>query len=240
MRQPNEIKYGNGTLRDAIVSHGKWLRCGGGEKLRLGGADLDRVNLHGADLRGADFGWAKLRGTDLSEASLIGAVFTGANLSRAKLRGANLCHADLSAADLTEANLTGADISGANVRGADLRGASMSGAKSSYLTLGYHLACPETGAFDGFKKCRDGVIVKLRIPASAKRSSATTRKCRAEFAKVLSVYGSDEGVSIRDRTVKYRKGETVRCHDWDDDRWNECAGGIHFFLTRAEAEEWLS
>jgi len=28
----------------------------------------------------------------------------------------------------------------------------------------------------------------------------------------------------------------VRCDKWDDDRWNECSGGIHFFLTRAEAE----
>ena len=23
---------------------------------------------------------------------------------------------------------------------------------------------------------------------------------------------------------------------WDEDRWNECANGIHFFITREEAE----
>ena len=99
--------------------------------------------------------------------------------------------------------------------------------------------CPESGAFDAFKKCADGVIVKIRIPAKAKRSSATTRKCRAEFVKVLEVYGADEAYtdSHGPKTV-YKKGEIVRSDSWDDCRWNECSHGIHFFITRAEAEAW--
>ena len=131
------------------------------------------------------------------------------------------------------ANLRGADLSGAYLRGANLRDA-----KSNYLTIGFNLACPDSGSFDGWKKCNDGIIVKVRVPAGARRSSATTRKCRAEYIKVLEVYGADEAVSSWDETTVYRKGETVRAHQWDENRWNECSGGIHFFLTRAEAEAW--
>ena len=151
---------------------------------------------------------------------------------------ANLRGADLSGAYLRGANLRGADLSGANLSGAYLRGANLRDAKSNYLTIGFNLACPDSGSFDGWKKCNDGIIVKVRVPAGARRSSATTRKCRAEYIKVLEVYGADEAVSSWDETTVYRKGETVRAHQWDENRWNECSGGIHFFLTRAEAEAW--
>jgi hypothetical protein len=78
----------------------------------------------------------------------------------------------------------------------------------------------------------------LRIPENAKRSRATTDKCRAEFVEVLEVIGAETGVSWYDERVVYRSGETVRCDEWDDCRWNECAGGIHFFLTREEAKDY--
>ena len=29
------------------------------------------------------------------------------------------------------------------------------------------------------------------------------------------------------------------CHEWDDNRWNECSGGIHFFVNRIDAENYL-
>ena len=38
-----------------------------------------------------------------------------------------------------------------------------------------------------------------------------------------------------DKTFIYRVGEVVTVDDFDDDRWNECAPGIHFFITREEA-----
>jgi hypothetical protein len=33
-------------------------------------------------------------------------------------------------------------------------------------------------------------------------------------------------------------GETIEVKDFDDDRWNECSAGIHFFITRKEAVEY--
>ena len=190
------------------------------------GADLECANLEGAHLEGAHLEGADLEGADLQRANLRGAGLRGANL-----RGANLCGANLRGANLLGANLLGADLQCANLRGAHLEGADLDGVCAARL-----MTCPESGAFDAWKKCNKGVVVKLRIPAKAKRSSATGRKCRAEFAKVLAVFGGEVGVSNHDGKTEYRKGETVHCDNWCEDRWQECAGGIHFFITRAEAE----
>ena len=198
----------------------------------LSGANLTRTNLSGADLRRAD-----LRGADLRRADL-----TRTNLSGADLRGANLSGADLRGADLRRADLRGANLSGADLRRADLRGADLSGANLSGANLNYPIACPEEGSFVAFKKCRDNTIVKLLIPEDAKRCSATSRKCRCNKAIVLSIEDTNGHImeldcvaSKHDQTFIYRVGETASVCDFDENRWNECAPGIHFFITREEA-----
>jgi len=199
--------------------------CTGAVIFTYNGANLYGAALRGANLYGAALRGANLYGADLSETNLY-----GANLSGANLRGANLSGANLRGANLRGADLYGANLSGADLRGADLEGTS--GIKGTYIA-------PETGSFTAWKKCKNGVIVKLRIPAKARRSNATGRKCRADFVKVLQVFGAEEGRSMHDngKTV-YRKGETVHCDTWCEDRWTECGGGIHFFMTREEAESY--
>ena len=198
-----------------------------GERANLCGADLRRADLYEADLRGADLYEADLRG-----ANLYGANLYGANLYGADLYGANLYEADLRGADLYGANLCGANLYGADLYGANLRGANLS----------CPIACPEEGAFIGFKKVVNGYIVKLRIPEDAKRCSATSRKCRCSKAEVLSITtidGKDDGTrevaSKYDSNFIYRVGETVEVADFCEDRWSECSAGIHFFITRTEA-----
>lgn len=135
-----------------------------------------------------------------------------------------------------------ADLWEANLGGADLREANLGGAKNIPFIP---LACPEKGEFVAFKKC-SGYIVELLIPADAKRSSATTRKCRASYAKVLSIttlLGEKvETDSITNTAyspnIVYKVGEFVYPDDFDDDRWNECSHGIHFFINRQEAVEY--
>jgi hypothetical protein len=78
----------------------------------------------------------------------------------------------------------------------------------------------------------------LTVPSKARRSNATGRKCRAEFVKVLDVIGAEVGISKHDGKTEYRKGKIVRCDKWEEDRWIECGGGIHFFITRYEAENY--
>ena len=102
------------------------------------------------------------------------------------------------------------------------------------------MQCPGKGAYIGYKKA-EGKIVELEIQADAKRSSATTRKCRASKAKVLSITSIDgkehfkKAKSSRDNSFVYRVGETVEVKDFDEDRWKECSTGIHHFITREEA-----
>ena len=90
------------------------------------------------------------------------------------------------------------------------------------------------GEIIGWKKCKSDVIVKLRIPADAARSHAFGRKCRAEFVDVIE----GEGISSHDRKTKYAPGLRVTCDKWDENWQEECAGGVHFFITRLEAENY--
>jgi hypothetical protein len=201
------------------------------------------ANLSDANLSGANLSDAYLRGANLSGANLSDANLSGANLSGANLRGANLSDANLSDANLSDANLRAADLRAADLRAADLSYANLSDANLSYaknieIADAITRILPE-GDIIGWKKCNDDVIVKLLIPADAKRSNATGRKCRAEFAKVIEVIGAEYGVTdSHGPTTKYLVDETVRPDKWDDNRWDECSNGIHFFITRYEAEQY--
>jgi len=183
---------------------------------------------------------ADLRNADLSNADLFGANLRGANLFGANLRDADLRNADLSNANLSNANLFGANLRGANLSNANLREASIDQMMWNIYTVFYPLQCPESGSYIGYKKA-SGLVVELEIPADARRSSATSRKCRASKAKVLSITdinGNPAGGQVKsnyDPNFVYAIGETVEVTDFDDNRWNECSTGIHHFITRAEA-----
>ena len=201
----------------------------------LRGAILRDANLRGAYLSGAYLSGANLRGANLRGADLSDAYLSGADLSDANLRGANL-----SGANLRDAILSGTDLSGAILSDANLRGTDLSGAYANENTSMYFPQCPD-GAFVGWKKANK-MIVKLLIPESAKRSSATSLKCRCSEAKVLEIQnldGSDSKLksvpSDRDSSFIYTIGETVKVDVFDENRWNECSTGIHFFISREAA-----
>ena len=222
---------------EAIVrEYGFDCLCGA----NLHGADLSYACLHGADLCGAN-----LHGADLSYANLH-----GANLCDADLRGADLCGANLHGADLSYANLHGANLCDADLRGADLCHADLRDANHVELSIAKTSILPDEGDIIGWKKAitLDGapIIVKLLIPADAQRSNATGRKCRASTARVLDLQDKQGNSLPPDTTAyssfdldfTYQKGETVHVEDFDTDRWDECATGIHFFITRIEAIEY--
>ena len=178
---------------------------------------------------------ANLSGANLSDANLSGAYLSGAYLSGAYLSDANLSGANLSGANLSGAYLSGAYLSGANLSGANLSDANLRDAKDADLAIAMTRILPE-GSLIGWKKCRDRVIVKLRIPEEAKRSHAFGRKCRAEFADVLEVIGAEVGISQHDGETKYIAGQRVTPDAFDEDWMDECSSGIHFFISKAEAE----
>ena len=196
---------------------------------------LEKAAASRADLYGANLYGAYLSGANLSRANLSGANLSGADLSRANLSGA-----DLSGADLSRADLSGADLSGAN-----LSGAYLSGANSADYAIAMTRILPE-GTIIGWKMLRGNVIAKLMIPEYAKRSHAFGRKCRAEFAEVLALFGSDGNelaadiqiASLHDSSFMYKAGEVVKPNLFDENWQDECSNGIHFFITRLEAENY--
>ena len=157
-------------------------------------------------------------------------------------RGLAVKWAVKSGANLSGANLSGAYLSGAHLRGAhlsdaNLRGANLSGAKGADLAVAMTRILPD-GDLIGWKKCRNGVIVKLRIPETAKRSHAFGRKCRAEYADVLEVVGAEVGISSHDNETEYRVGKRIMPDSFDEDWMKECSHGVHFFISRIEAENY--
>ena len=172
------------------------------------------------------------------------ADLSSADLSSADLRSANLSSADLSYADLRYADLSLADLSSANLSLANLRFADLSYAKQNENTSFLNIACPEEGSFIAYKKA-GGKIVKLMVTEDAKRSSATTLKCRASKAQTISIenidgtpYDQNFVSSDYDSSFIYRIGEVVEVTTFDEDRWNECAPGIHFFLSKELAKQY--
>lgn len=205
-------------LKVVLELHKKWLN---------NEADGVRADLYGADLFGVD-----MHGVDLREANMQGVDLRGANMCGANMRGTILCGADMYGANMRGTLLYGADVYRANMRGV-----------KNIPFIPY--ACPEKGEFVAFKKCGE-YIIELLVPADAKRCSGTTRKCRASYAKVLSIttiLGEPAKTTSVINTnhspnVVYKVGELVYPDSFDDNRWNECSSGIHFFVNRQEAVEY--
>jgi hypothetical protein len=142
--------------------------------------------------------------------------------SRANLRHANLRNADLRSANLRNVNLSNADLK-----------------KIKHL---YQLV-PEEGSFIAWKKA-SGCLVKLEIPAKAKRhNSLGGRKCRASYVKTLQIWDSEgnevkECFGSHDNKTLYKVGRLTRPNKYDPNPLEECSHGIHFFISKQEALDW--
>lgn len=255
-----------------LENHKHWLNedCEDWENMRadLSHADLSNIdlsccnlshaNLSNSDLSDTNMCWAKLehtnmnnaylRNTDMVSANLYHAQLSHsdlscANLSHATLRGANLSYCDLELADLSKADLRFAIMSNSNMRKCDMRCSNILHAEMDNIrNLFVPMSCPEYGSFVGWKKAQNNLIVKLLIPADAKRSSATGRKCRCNKAVVLEIQyedgtkaNVDEVCSVYDNSFTYRVGNVVEVDNFYENRYIECAPGIHFFINRQEA-----
>lgn len=194
-------------------------------KISLAFADLTCLDLSGVDLRNADLRWADLSDTNLLGADLRCSILNNVDLRNTDLRGANLLGAELDNADLDEVDLSNTKID-------------------------YPTGLPES-EFIAWKKVyyrkkKIGVIIKLKILEDSKRSRATTDKCRCDKALVLEIQNFDgsksdltEVVNTNYKKCTYKVGEIVEADSWDENRFNECSHGIHFFLDRERALEYF-
>ena len=216
----------------------------------LKNAHLAHACLKYADLSHADLSHSDLIKSNLSYANLCNTFLNGAYLGKAKLVGANMSESFIRGAILYEANLSFANLTNAELFDARLRGADLSNVILDNVK-GLNDQCPKEGSFIGWKICiplagdyftNNYYVVKLEILADAKRSSATTNKCRCSKAKVLEIQNLngtkadiDEVCSIQDHSFKYKVGEIVEVPDFDERYWIQCASGIHFFMDRITA-----
>lgn len=111
-----------------------------------------------------------------------------------------------------------------------------------------NMKCPRYDRIIGYKiiidcDCTKFLLATLEIPTGVKRSSAIGNKCRCEYAKVLSIMdengnkydiGRSTMVEIGNQ-LTYKVGEYVYADSFDENRFHECAPGIHFFMTPEEA-----
>ena len=178
------------------------------------------------NLKSANLEKAQLQGVDLRRANLQDANLQDADLRRANLQDADLRRANLQDADLQDANLQDADLRKANLQDADLQDANIIDAIFSPFQI------PE-GELIVYKRIKE-MLIQLRIPREAKRTAClVNRKCRAEYAIVENI-----AYSIEHKGCFYAIEKKVIPDGYDDDIRVDCTYGIHFFLTKEEADKW--
>ena len=222
-------------LDELLIKHNLWLAGeAGGKRAILFEYDLRNIIMRNCDLRRCVMSKCDMRDCIISNCELSGSGMLGSDMRNCNIGKCDMRNCTISKCDLSNCNISKCDLSGS-----DLSNCNTSGAK-----IFFPIACPEEGEFIGFKKVND-LVVKLKITEDAKRCSATSRKCRCSKAIVLSITNIDgtesdktEVASDHDGAFIYRVGETVEEPKFCEDRWNECSEGIHFFITRKEAEDY--
>jgi uncharacterized protein YjbI with pentapeptide repeats len=220
------------------------------------GADLRFANLKEANLSEANLNYAYVCNADLRFANLKGAHLYYADLFKANLYGADLSNTDFSYAKFNGTDLSCTNLSGANLRCADFSYADLSNSvfHNTLINQAYFITAKNipplpmnlpSGEFIGWKAFPNDLIAKLKILKDSKRSQATTNKCRCDKALVLefqNINGSKadlvEYTNTKFIKCTYKVGEVVYADSWDNNRWNECSHGIHFFMDRETAVDY--
>ena len=223
-------------IRDGSITYSKLTH------VQADNADFTHCCMRDNSCENASFNGSRFVTADLYDSS-----FRGADLRNCNLMGANIDHVHFENADLSCVNLeftehsywayfNGADMLGIDIDGTPIDDEAVKGAKNLFVPM----VCPEEGSFIAWKKCRDARIVKLQVTENALRTGGSRYFCRASEVMVLEVFDSngkcDEAVSIDDETLIYRKGELVKDEEEFDPSLLHDGAGIHFFITRAEAE----
>lgn len=205
---------------------------------------LENMNLENFDLSNRDFSYSNfinvnLKGVDFSFSNLENSLLDDCNLENVNFICSNLQHSSL-----RRVNMKNANIKEANLYAAVLEEANLKNITYDEKTKYFRLYCPEEGAFIAYKKGLNNRIIKLLIPGDAKRVSATRNCCRCDKAKVLEIsdYENkkyyDEAWSTVVEDFCYKLGEWVYAENFNEDRWYDSTGGIHFWMTREEAKKY--
>lgn len=122
-----------------------------------------------------------------------------------------------------------------DLRGADLRDADLRGAEGNLIE--YRKGKILTKDIIGYKKCIGNEIVTLKIPRGSIVFSINGNKCRSNQAEVIGIDGGNRAFSSY-KYMSYYAGDKITVYDFNCEYNVECAEGIHFFMTREEAENY--
>ena len=203
---------------------------------------LENMNLENYDLSDMNFSHSNFINANLSNVNFYSSQLVNVLLDDCNLQNANLKNANLERASLRRVNLTYADIRGAKLYAAVLENAILDNIIFDDKTENFRIHCPEQGAFVAYKKGLDNLIIKLLIPSDARRVSSTMNCCRCDKAKVLEIKNFegtkffDEAWSTVAENFCYKLGEWVYAENFNEDRWYDSTGGIHFWMTEDEAK----
>lgn len=148
-------------------------------------------------------------------------VFSESTLSLCSFRNSSIMRSDFRTAKFIE----GIRFEGAGIESSYLP-------EEYYRILGKVLAEP----IIGYKKTREGVVIKAEIPAGAIVFSINGTKCRTNRAKIIDMNGHTVLHSGFDFRFAYTLGQEIEILDFDPCYSHECAPGFHFFMTEEEAK----
>lgn len=205
------------------------------------GCVIEQSNFSYSDLLGASFFDCTFKNVIFHHANLCNTSFVNCIFENCAFQASNMFNCNLERCSFTSTNLCFTNLTKASICSCDMRDM-----ETNEATMGFHNTCPEEGAFIGWKRVRDNKFVKLWISDEARRSSSTSRKCRCDKAFVLGIYDENKMFlpnvtrvySIHDESFVYEVNKVAHVDDFNENRWQECASGIHFFMTFEEAKQY--
>lgn len=199
---------------------------------------FEKLSLANADLRVSVFKNCIFIDCDFSYSNMSGIRFYNCQFVNCRF-----VRSDLFVAKINKSKFINCNFRTANFCKAEISDTKFENCEYNHMTAFFKNHCPEEGEFIGYKTVKD-FIIKLIIPEEAKRSSATSGKCRCSFAKVLEIKNIENGENVNSVTnTKFNKeteyiiNKYVYPDSFDENRFNECSNGIHFFMSEYEALE---
>lgn len=208
------------------------------------GCLLDNVVFKNCNLKNADIRYSKFINTNF-----VNCDFKNVNVKCSKIINTNFMNCNFSNGKFfDDCKFINSNLSTCNIKNADFDDSAF----TNTIMPNYPMTCPEKGSFIGYKKVCDinsykRYILKLEIPEDARRSSATNNKCRCDKVKVLEIQNLNGSIakniikarSIYNNEFIYKLNKITREPKFNTCRWNECAAGIHFFVNRKDAVNYL-
>lgn len=179
------------------------------------------------------------RTSEIFTSSFEKAYITGCDTNRSSIFNANFFEASVKWSDFFLSVFRNCNFANSLWRNSSLFAADFIDCRLSPELTNLLTTAPK-GRFTGWKKLRNDYTAKLLIKGDVVGS--TTRKYRTNAARVIAIYNGDKkvdyGYSLYDSKFMYKVGAEITTDMFDQNPTTACGHGIHFFMTRIDAEQY--